>query len=306
LQEVPIPTYYGDEISHVNGLVYAKDAVVACLKARAQELSIFYDRKFDCRAATAAGPYTAKFDFESPHTLARDRISAGARVLDIGCAGGYLSDALRRRGCHTTAIDAVPLEQRDAVDAFHLHDLNRRPFPIDLIEFDYAIMLDVIEHLASPENFVDDFLAAAAANRELRLLVSIGNVAFIVVRLMLLLGQFNYGKRGILDLTHTRLFTFGTFRRLFEQSGFEVLEIRGVPAPFPLAVGNGFLGKLLIGLNKALIRISRSLFSYQIFAVVRPKPTLASLLEHAQRESGIRAEELTRTSAGGPPAGSAT
>ena len=57
LQEVPIPTYAGDEISHVNGMLYAKDAVVACLKARAQELSIFYDRQFDCRPATAsAGP----------------------------------------------------------------------------------------------------------------------------------------------------------------------------------------------------------------------------------------------------------
>ena len=44
-----------------------------------------------------------------------------------------------------------------------------------------------------------------------------------------------------------------------------------------------------MGLNKALIAISRSLFAYQIFAVVRPKPTLASLLDHAQRESGVRA-----------------
>jgi glycosyltransferase involved in cell wall biosynthesis/2-polyprenyl-3-methyl-5-hydroxy-6-metoxy-1,4-benzoquinol methylase len=307
VREVPIPTYYGDEISHVNGLVYAKDAIAACLEARAQELSIFYDRKFDCRpAATRGGPYAPKFDFESTHTLARDRIPAGARVLDIGCAGGYLSDTLRRRGCHTTGIDAVPLEQRDAVDAFQLHDLNRRPFPLDLIEFDYAIMLDVIEHLASPENFVDDFLAAAAPNRDLRLLVSTGNVAFIVVRLMLLLGQFNYGKRGILDLTHTRLFTFGTFRRLFEQSGFEVIEMRGVPAPFPLAVGNGLMGRFLLALNQALIRISRSLFSYQIFAVVRPKATLASLLEHAQHESGIRASELAHRAAGGPPAASAT
>jgi glycosyltransferase involved in cell wall biosynthesis/2-polyprenyl-3-methyl-5-hydroxy-6-metoxy-1,4-benzoquinol methylase len=294
IREIPIPTYYGDEISHVNGIVYAKDAVMAGLKARAQELSILYDRKFDCRPAGASGsPYTAKLDFESPHTLARDRISPGSRVLDIGCAGGYLSEALRTRGCHTTGIDAVPLGANRSVDAFHLHDLNRRPFPVDLEPFDYAIMLDVIEHLTSPENFVDDFLAAASRNRDLRLVVSTGNVAFIIVRLMLVLGQFNYGKRGILDLTHTRLFTFATFRRLFEQSGFEVLEMRGVPAPFPLAVGDGLVGRLLLGLNKVLIAISRSLFAYQIFAVVRAKPTLASLLERAQRESGVRAAALT-------------
>ncbi|HTH00389.1 MAG TPA: bifunctional glycosyltransferase/class I SAM-dependent methyltransferase [Vicinamibacterales bacterium] len=303
IREIPIPTYYGDEISRVNGIVYAKDAVMACVKARAQELSIFYDRKFDCRPAGAAeSPYTAKLDFESPHTLARDRITPNARVLDIGCAGGYLGDALRTRGCHTTGIDAVPLGQTRSVDAFYLHDLNERPFPLDLEHFDYAIMLDVIEHLGSPENFVDDFLAAASRNRDLKLAVSTGNVAFIIVRLMLLLGQFNYGKRGILDLTHTRLFTFATFRRLFEQSGFEVLEMRGVPAPFPLAVGNGLLGRFLIAVNKALMAVSRSLFAYQIFAVVRPKPTLTSLLERAQRESGARAASLTGAPGSAPPA----
>jgi len=180
--------------------------------------------------------------------------------------------------------------------------LNERPFPLDLEHFDYAIMLDVIEHLGSPENFVDDFLAAASRNRDLKLAVSTGNVAFIIVRLMLLLGQFNYGKRGILDLTHTRLFTFATFRRLFEQSGFEVLEMRGVPAPFPLAVGNGLLGRFLIAVNKALMAVSRSLFAYQIFAVVRPKQTLTSLLERAQRESGARAASLTGAPGSAPPA----
>jgi glycosyltransferase involved in cell wall biosynthesis len=306
IREVSIPTYYGDEISHVNGLRYAKDAVVACLKARAQEWSIFYDRKFDCLPPKQRdSPYTAKFDFVSTHTLASDRIAPNARVLDIGCAGGYLSEALRTRGCHTTGIDAVPLDQQRALDAFYRHDLNQRPFPLDLEQFDCAIMLDVIEHLASPENFVDDFLAAAARNRQLRLVVSTGNVAFIVVRLMLLFGQFNYGKRGILDLTHTRLFTFATFRRLFEQSGFEVLEMRGVPAPFPLAVGDGVLGRVLIGLNKMLMAISRSLFAYQIFAVVRPKPTLSSLLELAERESGVRAAGVANPPEDAAPSGAA-
>jgi glycosyltransferase involved in cell wall biosynthesis len=296
IREIPIPTYYGDEICRVNGIAYAKDVVVACLAARAQEWSLFYDRRFDCLPpGRRRSPYTPKMNFQSTHTLARDRIAPGSRVLDIGCAGGYLGDALRTRGCHTTGIDAVPIDAGSSVDAFEMHDLNGRPFPVDLEAFDYAVMLDVIEHLSSPEDFVDDFLAAAARNPKLQLVVSTGNVAFVVVRLMLLLGQFNYGKRGILDLTHTRLFTFGTFRRLFEQSGFDVLEMRGVPAPFPLAVGNGRLGRFLIALNSLLISISRSLFAYQIFAVVRAKPTLASLLARAQEESGVRSGELART-----------
>ena len=73
-------------------------------------------------------------------------------------------------------------------------------------------------------------------------IISTGNVAFLIARIMLLLGQFNYGK-GILDITHTRLFTFGTLRRLFEQAGFEVTEVRGLPAPFPLAFGDNWFAR---------------------------------------------------------------
>ena len=54
---------------------------------------------------------------------------------------------------------------------------------------------------------------------------------------MLLLGRFHYGPRGILDLTHTRLFTFASVRHLFEQAGFMVDEVRGIPAPFSFALG---------------------------------------------------------------------
>lgn len=290
IRELPIPTYYGDEICRVNGIKYAKDVVLESLKARAQQLSVFYDRKFDCRPGT--GHYKPKLTFESTHTLALDRVEPGSRVLDIGCAGGYLAATLRERGCHVTGVDTVPVDDEFAFDTFHRLDLNQGPFPLDLRGFEYALMLDVIEHLHSPERFVEDFIAAASRNPALKLVVSTGNVAFVIVRLMLLLGQFNYGKSGILDLTHTRLFTFRTFKRLFEQSGFTVVELRGVPAPFPLAVGDGILGRMLLAINRFLIRISRSLFAFQILAVVQPRPSLESLLERAEVESGARSASL--------------
>ena len=298
IQELPIPTYYGDEICRVNGIRYAWDVLVTCLKARAQEWSLFYDRKFDCIPSTVSNiHYKPRLGFESTHTLALDRIPPGSRVLDIGCAGGYLGHALRERGCHTIGIDAFPLAEGCELDAFEVHDLNHSPFPVELGQIDYAVMLDVIEHLASPERFVEEFLKAAVHHPEITLIVSTANVAFAPVRLMLLAGQFNYGKRGILDLTHTRLFTFGTFRRLFEQSGFDVLEMRGVPAPFPLALGDGPASRLLLRINKALLYLSRPLAAFQIFAVVRPRPALESLLARAEREADLR----STASAESPP-----
>jgi len=280
--EVPIPAYNSTEIGPANGLTYAARVIGTCVKARAQELSLFFDRRFDCVPSTVSNVhYKPRLGFTSTHTIALDSIPARSRVLDIGCAGGYFGQILRDRGCHTTGVDKFPLVPPNTLDAFHLHDLNQAPLPVDLATFDYAVMLDVLEHLQSPETFIDDFRTAAGRNPDLTLLISTPNVAFIVVRLMLLVGKFNYGKRGILDLTHTRLFTFSTFRRLFEQSGYEVISIRGVPAPFPLALGDNWFARLLLAANSVLIKLSRRLFAFQIFAVVRPKPGLPYLLDRA-------------------------
>ena len=119
----------------------------------------------------------------------------------------------------------------------------------------------------------------------LRIIVSTGNVAFFIQRLMLLLGQFNYGSRGILDKTHTRLFTYSSMRSLFSQAGFDLIEEDGVPAPFPLAIGNGVIANLLLKVNNALIRISRTLFAYQIFMIAKPRPSLEYLLRSAVETS---------------------
>lgn len=291
IKELPIPTYYGDEICHVNGLRYAWDVVCTTFAARAQEWGIFYRRYFDVRP-DSVDHYTAKFGYTSPHSLALSMVRPGQSVLDIGCAGGYVSRALKEKGCRVTGIDIHPVEPKAAgLDRFIQHDLNSDKLPVTLDAFDVVLMLDVIEHLQSPERFVEQLHEVARLAPETTLIVSSGNIGFAIARFMLLLGQFNYGKRGILDLTHSRLFTFASMRRLFEQNGFQITDVQGVPAPFPLALGDGWLARALLGLNKLVIRIWRALFSYQIFMVVRPLPSLEWLLETAHQESAARVEE---------------
>ena len=127
-------------------------------------------------------------------------------------------------------------------------------------------------------------------------IVTTPNIAFAVQRLMLLFGQFNYGKRGILDLTHTRLFTFATLKRLLDGAGFEIVALRGVPAPFRLALGEAKSGLVLSGLNRRLIRLRKQLFSYQIFATAQPRPSLDYLLDQARAESKARVESREESS----------
>jgi SAM-dependent methyltransferase len=255
-------------------------------------MSLAYDPKFDCRPPSINAQYQSKLTFDSTQRRAVDLIPAGARVLDLGCAGGYVGAALKQRGCFVVGVDVGPLGDGVTLDGFHQHDLNDPELPVDVADFDFVLLLDVIEHLRSPESFVERLKERAASAPDLRIIASTGNIGFLVTRLMLLLGVFNYGKRGILDLTHTRLFTFGSFTRLFDQAGYEVLDVQGVPAPFPFALRQQGLARLLLTGNRALIRLGRGLFSYQCLLVVKPYPPLAYLLEQAHRSSEDRARAL--------------
>jgi 2-polyprenyl-3-methyl-5-hydroxy-6-metoxy-1,4-benzoquinol methylase len=216
-------------------------------------------------------------------------------VLDLGCAGGYVGSLLKRqKDCQVTGVDVEPPVE-GSVDRFCSHDLNSGAPEIEAGRYDAVLMLDVLEHLTRPEVFLEQLRQKLALNPSAELVISTGNVGCFITRAMLLLGQFNYGKRGILDLTHTRLFTFASLRRALDQAGFTVTETRGVPAPFPLALGNGRFSRLLVSVNQALIGLSRGFFSYQIFMRAKARPTLEWLLSSACDQSRIRARVIEDT-----------
>jgi glycosyltransferase involved in cell wall biosynthesis/2-polyprenyl-3-methyl-5-hydroxy-6-metoxy-1,4-benzoquinol methylase len=289
--ELPIPTHYGDEICHVNGMKYGKDVIIAALKARLQAAGLFYDRKFDCASADDS-PYKPKLTYDSPHTCAFERIKPGSTVLDIGCAGGYMAAALSsQKGCIVDGVDAL-VACEPGLRVFYLHDLNNGLPEVDFSQYDYALMLDVIEHLAKPEAFLDQLRLAFGANPSAEILISTANIGFLVTRFMLLLGQFNYGRRGILDMTHTRLFTFKSFARVIRQSGFDILESKGVPGPFPMALGDNFISRFLLNVNRLLIPLSHGMFSYQIMLRIKPQPTLERLLKTAVEHSRRRVDSI--------------
>jgi 2-polyprenyl-6-hydroxyphenyl methylase / 3-demethylubiquinone-9 3-methyltransferase len=87
----------------------------------------------------------------------------GKRALDVGCGAGLLAEPLARLGAQVTAIDAAP----ELVAAAQAHaaarelQIDYRAAAVEEIEgqFDLITSLEVIEHVANPE----DFVAALAA-----------------------------------------------------------------------------------------------------------------------------------------------
>ena len=85
-----------------------------------------------------------------------------ARVLDVGCGGGLLSEPMRRLGFEVTGVDAS--ERNVAVATAHAAetglDIDYRTATAEQLEaegagrFDVILNMEVIEHVADPEAFV--------------------------------------------------------------------------------------------------------------------------------------------------------
>ena len=293
VQEIPIPTYYGEEICYVNGLKYAWNVVRTTVICMLNRMGIFYDRKYDIE-----GPhvfYGVKLGYPSSHTMALHEVPPRTAVLDVGCGEGLVARELKEKGCRVHGLDkAEKVNDTDFDSYFRINlDHERIDFPLEV--YDYILLLDIIEHLDSPESLLDEIRAKTGIRKSI-VLITVPNVAFFFVRLHFLFGHFQYGKRGILDFTHRRLFTFSSLRRLLEQCGYKITGIKGIPAPFPKAIGDNRFSRALLAVNSMLIRVSPGFFSYQIFAKTVPLPTVTDLLERTRIASDqlLREENLNQ------------
>jgi glycosyltransferase involved in cell wall biosynthesis len=280
--ELPIPTYYGDEICRVNGMKYARDVMWATLQNVAHRSGVRYQRRFEPHHEGNTH-YDLKLGYPSSHSYALAAVPVGARVLDIGSGPGGLAGELLKKGCQVTLVDQFPAQVDGGDVAVVVQDLDE-DVAFDTTDQDVLLLLDIIEHLRDPERFLEQ-LRRQFGYEPKRVILTTPNVAFIIVRMMLLFGQFNYGKAGILDRTHRRLFTFRTLRRLLSDEGFRIKSLRGVPAPFPKVLGNNLLGKFAVQVNLALIRVSKSLFSYQIYVEAESTPDVSFVLVDSARRS---------------------
>jgi len=266
---------------------YAWDVCKATVKARLCGIHLFYDRKFDVNPGDL--PHSDKLDFPSSQSFAARCCEPGRFVLQLGIGHTNVAAELMGRLCHVTAIDFAANEVAEASLAQPSVPMPHLPRKIGL--YDYVLLMDLVEHLHDPEKFMDD-LRRDMGGHQPEVIITTANVAFFVTRVMLALGQFNYSKKGILGLGHRRLFTFKSLRALLEQAGYEVIEEKGAPAPFPLAVGTNRWSRALLLLNRALIKLSKPLFSYQICIRARALPDARHLLKETIEGSTVLREEL--------------
>jgi 2-polyprenyl-3-methyl-5-hydroxy-6-metoxy-1,4-benzoquinol methylase/glycosyltransferase involved in cell wall biosynthesis len=284
ITEEPIEAHYGDEVCRVNGLAYAMQVFAATLHYSLIRTGFLNSPQYRRTAATRYMDKTASP--WSSHGMAIAALSRfnPATVLDIGCGTGHVAARLVESGIRVHGMDRADYSEGTRWSGFTRIDLDRDPFKTDVSSFDALICLDVIEHLKRPEELLIQIRESQRTTKAPVLILSTPNVAFLSVRLALLLGFFNYSDKGILDIDHSRLFTRESLLRLVRNAGYDVLDVVPVPAPWDFVVP-GPAGKLLVRAHALMARVWPSLFAFQTLVACRPRQNLAVLLASAQQVS---------------------
>ena len=288
IAEIPVPTFYGDEISHVNGIAYAVNCLKAVTKVRLMQLGLFYEPKFDFGLFEQTGYRLKSGENTLHHEILTRNWPSHWHVADLGASHGVLSAQLARKVAHVTSVDVERPSEAGEAEALALDLDGDFDEALGRHRYDCVVALDVIEHLSRPEEGVRKIAAIMKPGGVLY--ASTGNVAYFVMRLSLALGQFNYGKRGILDLTHTRLFTTYSFRKLLANGGFVIEELKGFGPPIQDMVGESPALRAVDTSSGRLARLWPRLFAFSFLVVARKADELEDLYERTLGDRQTRTE----------------
>lgn len=208
---------------------------------------------------------------DDAHSTLMRLIPAGSRVLELGCSSGYLSGYMERvLGCRVTGLEVDPVAAQIAqsrCSEVYTVDLDA-PDALAVAQasapYDVVLAAAVLEHLRHPEQVLRQMRTLLKSDA--LVIVSLPNIAYWQFRLSLLAGKFDYADYGVMDRTHTRLYTLRTGRELLEQNGYHVDNIN---------IAGSLLQNTLNAASRALKRaplplILPGLFAYELIYIARP------------------------------------
>lgn len=172
--------------------------------------------------------------------------SANACILEIGCGNGdtgalAISEGKCARYCAVEVYRPAAEIARDKITEVVVGDVENVELPWPSQSFDALILSEVLEHLVDPWS----------ALRKLRPLMKPGalvfssspNVSHYSIILMLLKGNYDIKDEGVMDRTHLRWFTPKTYKKMFNDSGYDVVSLRPVSFGPKAKLLNKILGK---------------------------------------------------------------
>ena len=153
----------------------------------------------------------------------------GKSALDVGCGAGLLAEPLARMGAKVTAVDAAPecIEVARAHAAGQGLTIDYRPTGVESVggRFDLVTAMEVIEHVADPQQFIDS-LAKRLAPGGLMILSTPNRTAWSKLLTITLAEGFGQIPRGTHDFD--KFIDPDTMRGLLAKAGLECIDFEGI------------------------------------------------------------------------------
>lgn len=156
----------------------------------------------------------------------------GKRILDVGCASGYIGEILKKQGNYVMGLD---LTKKDIFKAKRILD-DAMVFDIETDDikklgknYDLIIIVEVVEHLFDPEAAIKRLLPVLKNGG--RILVSTPNIVHIYNRVKLILGIFNYRDETIINKSHIHFFTDTSLKKMMTRLGLKLVQDNHVIQP---------------------------------------------------------------------------
>ena len=276
--EVSLPAYYGDEKCRVNGTKYALNCIIAVVRYHLVNIGLYYRRNFDIGLFE-----DERFNLKnSPYSLHRYILSeTSATGVSIEIGSNKTRGALSRKIAETTAnhfaSDSIKTSNTGKSQFLEIDINGKFSETTGEKKFDVCYSFDIIEHLDDPEKFIKQIFRLLKTGG--KLYISTANIGYLPMRISLLIGQFNYSRRGILDMTHKRLFTLKTFKDIILQHGFKIEKIEGFPPPLTDFISKNILMRLIEKIHHWLANLWPGLFAYNMLFVCRSIDGLDDIFE---------------------------
>lgn len=234
--EVPIPTHYGDEVCHVNGISYGLHCLASATAFALHRTGLVNLPRYDLKPKRLEE--NRRFSERwSDHSIIVRRLLAdggvrGKRVLDVGFGCAAIAAKLKEAGASLDGIDINPAalaENGNLYDHVWLGDANRiDDLPLEG-KYDIILLSDLLQYIVDAGDLLSRLKKRLVKGGTL--VVSVPNVANIHIRLGLLFGRFRTRLRGILDERALHFFERHTFPRQLRRAGWRIdaMKFSGVP-----------------------------------------------------------------------------
>ena len=196
----------------------------------------------------------------------------GRRLLDVGCAEGYLAEILAGRGFDVTGVDLPGTAHRESF-RFVGGDLDAGLPALDG-RFDYILCADVLEHLRDPLRMLRECRQLLAPGGSL--IASLPNSGHLYFRWNVLMGRFPRHDKGLFDRTHLQFYMWDGWVDLLARAGFRIEDTRVSGVPVGLALPrweNSVAVRFLEWMSFQLACARKTMFAYQFIVRAQAEGT---------------------------------